>query len=72
MSVDLNGYVNKRIEELTARKTELFDSLKAVTKTVEELNGEERKEILEQKMEFYLAWGALAELNELKKVINSK
>lgn len=43
-----------------------------MTKPIEELSLEEEKELLEKKIHFYLAAGALAELEELKKVLNSK
>lgn len=69
MTMDLLAYINKRIEELTAFKSEMLDSLKDVTKTVGELNAEEEKELLEKKMKFYSASGALAELEELKKLV---
>ncbi|MEH7352582.1 hypothetical protein V7150_03285 [Neobacillus drentensis] len=63
-------YVNKRIEELTICKTDTFNSLKSVTKTTAELFVEEEKGILEKKMNYYLAAGALAEMEELKRVLN--
>lgn len=72
MIPNVNEYVNKRIEELTAIKSDTLQSLKAVTKTVEELSIEEEKAILENKMKYYFATGALAELEELNKVLNSK
>ncbi len=64
-------YVNQRIEEVTAYKSETLKSLKDVTKTINELSLEEEKEILENKMKFYSASGALEELDELKKRLNS-
>lgn len=72
MTVNLNEYVNKRIEELTAFKSETLKTLKNVTKTVEELSLNEEKEILENKMKYYSATGALSELEELRRVLNSK
>lgn len=72
MTLNLNEYVNKRIEEITGYKSEILQSLKEVTKTVEELSLEEEKVILENKMKFYSAAGALAELERLKKVLNTK
>jgi hypothetical protein len=72
VTANLNEYVNKRIEELTAFKSETLKSLKDVTKTVEELSLEEEKGILENKMKYYSATGALAELEDLKRVLNSK
>lgn len=72
MTIHLNEYVNKRIEELTIFKSEILRSLKGVTKTIEKVSLEEEKEILENKMKFYSATGALAELEELKKVLNTK
>ncbi|MBB6446712.1 hypothetical protein [Bacillus benzoevorans] len=71
MTVKLLEYVNKRIEELTAFKSETLKSLQDVTKTINELSLEEEKDILENKMKFYSASGALEELEELKRVINS-
>lgn len=71
MDANLMEYVNKRIEELTAYKSETLQSLKKVTKTVEELNATEEKEISEKKMTYYFATGASAELQELKRVLNS-
>lgn len=71
MTVRLLEYVNKRIEELTNFKSETLKSLQDVTKTINKLSLEEEKEILENKMKFYSASGALEELEELKRVINS-
>jgi prefoldin subunit 5 len=71
MTVRLLEYVNKRIEELTNFKSETLKSLQDVTKTINELSLEEEKEIVENKMKFYSASGALEELEELKRVINS-
>jgi cell shape-determining protein MreC len=70
VAVNLNEYVNKRIEELTAFKSETLKSLKDTTKTVEELSLEEEKAILENKMKYYSASGALAELEGIKKVLD--
>ena len=70
MKVNLNEYVNKRIEELTEIKSASFNSLKIVTKTTVELTAGEEKEILEKKMNYYLAAGALAEMEELKRALN--
>ncbi|WP_186579498.1 hypothetical protein [Aquibacillus kalidii] len=67
--MDLNEYINTRIEELIVLKSETLQSLKDVTKTVEELSLEEEKAIVENKMKYYSASGALAELEELKKLI---
>jgi hypothetical protein len=72
VTVNLNEYVNKRMEELKVAKSEILKSLKDVTKTKEELSLEDEKEILEKKMKFYSATGALAELEELKRVLNGK
>ena len=72
VTIHLNEYVNKRIEELTIYKSEILKSLKDVTNTIEKVSLEEEKEILENKMRFYSATGALAELQELKKVLNTK
>lgn len=72
MILNLNEYVNKRIEELTVYKSEILKLLKDVNKTLEELSLEEQKEILENKMKYYSATGALAELEGLKKVLNTK
>ncbi|MFK9090840.1 hypothetical protein [Bacillus salipaludis] len=58
-------YVNKRIEELTVVKTDTFNALKQAEQIVQE-----EKEILEIKMKYYLAAGALAEMEELKRVLN--
>lgn len=71
VEINLNEYVKKRIEELTEIKSASFNSLKSVTKTIAELTLEEEKEILEKKMNYYLAAGALAEMEELKRVLNS-
>lgn len=70
MAVNLHDYINKRIEELTEFKSETFNSLKDMTKTVEELSFDEGKAILENKMKYYSASGALEELEKLKKILN--
>ena len=70
MAVNLNEYVNKRIGDLTAFKSETLKLLKDTTKTVGELSLEEKKAIFENKMKYYSASGALAELEEIKKVLD--
>jgi hypothetical protein len=72
VSVDLNEYLKKRIEELTTFKSETLNSLKDISKTVEELSFEEGNEILEKQMKFYIATGALAELKEVKRALSGK
>ncbi|WHY78440.1 hypothetical protein QNH20_04635 [Neobacillus sp. WH10] len=70
MEINLNEYIIKRIEELTEIKSVSVNSLKSVTKNKAKLTVEEEKEILEEKMNYYLAAGALAEMEELKRVLN--
>jgi len=67
---NLNDYIDNRIAELTKTKTEIFKSFETITKTIEELSLIEEKQILENKMRYYMVMGALAELNELKKALN--
>lgn len=66
---NLIEYVNRRIEELTTFKSEILRTLQDVTKKVQELSIEEEKSILENKMKYYSASGALAELEKLKKIL---
>ncbi len=73
MKVDfnLNDYLNKRIEKVTAVKQETYNALINVTKTIAELNIDEEKEILANKMKYFSAVGALSELEELKRLLNN-
>ncbi|MEH7247975.1 hypothetical protein V7114_14455 [Neobacillus niacini] len=50
------------------RKSDTLKSLENVTKTTDELTLEEEKDILENKMMFYSASGALEELERLKRL----
>ncbi|MDA7027130.1 hypothetical protein PJ311_10975 [Bacillus sp. CLL-7-23] len=70
MVVELNQYINERIKELTACKLETLKLLKDTAKTGDEINLDEEKDLLNKKMQYYIATGALAELEELKKVLN--
>lgn len=71
MKIDIEEYVDKRIEENSKLKAETFDWLKGWTKTVDELTKEEEMAILEKKMIYYAVSGALEELERLKKMLNS-
>ncbi|WML29214.1 hypothetical protein RCG24_14590 [Neobacillus sp. OS1-32] len=70
MTVNLTEYVNKRIEELKSFKSETFGLLKDMEITFDKLSEEEERELLENKMKYYSASGALMELEQLKKVLN--
>ncbi|SDX86790.1 hypothetical protein PUW24_20755 [Paenibacillus urinalis] len=70
MSFKVTEYVNERLEEIEKLKSETFDWLKNVTKTVDELTKEEEIEILEKKMIYYSASGALEELGRLKEKLD--
>lgn len=71
MDFNLNDYLNKRIEKVTAVKQETYNALINVTKTIAELNIDEEKEILANKMKYFSAVGALSELEELKRLLNN-
>ncbi|NPC93619.1 hypothetical protein HOO54_15605 [Bacillus sp. WMMC1349] len=70
MVVELNKYINERIKKLTACKLETLKLLKVTVKTEEKLNLDAEKDLLDKKMKYYIATGALAELEELKRVLN--
>lgn len=63
MTLDLENYLQKRIAELTFQKAARLEKLEE-----EQIHSDE-KGILELKISYYLAAGALAELEELKQVI---
>lgn len=69
MTVNLAEYVNKRIEELASFKSDTFELLKDMDKTFDKLSEDEQRELLENKMKYYSASGALSELEQLKKVL---
>lgn len=71
LKIDIAEYVEKRIEEHSKLKSETFNWLKNVTKTVDELTKDEEIEILEKKMIYYNVLGALEELDRLKRLLNS-
>ncbi|MBY3621419.1 hypothetical protein HGO21_17955 [Acinetobacter sp. CUI P1] len=70
MSFEMTEYIKQRLEELTKIKSDTFNWLKNVTKTVDELTKDEEMEILEKKMIYYSASGALEELGTLKKKLD--
>lgn len=66
----LETYVNKRIYELSNNKNNVLDKLQLVDKSITELDITDKKNILEMKQKFYLISGALAELEEIKRIFN--
>jgi hypothetical protein len=70
VSLEVTEYIKQRLEELTKTKSDTFNWLKNVTKTVDELTKDEEMEILEKKMIYYSATGALEELGRLKKKLD--
>lgn len=63
MTFDIEHYLQKRIAELTFQKATRLDKLEEEQMSLDE------KGILELKISYYLAAGALAELGELKQVM---
>ncbi|HEX3020719.1 MAG TPA: hypothetical protein VHP36_10475 [Chitinispirillaceae bacterium] len=72
MTDDFNEYINKRISDLLQFRLETYNILTAITKTKSELNINDEKEILENKMKYYMASGALSELEEIKQIFLCK
>ncbi|SDZ42479.1 hypothetical protein SAMN05421736_112101 [Evansella caseinilytica] len=71
MDNQLLDYVGKRIESQAAAKQSAFEALEQVNRAADKQTSRE-EEIMEKKMAYYLACGALAELLELKSKLGKK
>ena len=67
--MDIHAYLKEHIEELTKIKAAALVEIQSTGSTVDELDPNEKKELTEKKMEFFMLSGALAALNELQKAI---
>ena len=67
--MDIQAYLRELIEELTKIKAAALVEIQSTGSSVDELDPQEKKDLTEKKMEFFMLSGALAALSELQKAI---